>query len=119
MIQKRGERAAPPPRPGGYALRFATNDAAKGWEGLCRQAPANLSAAVDAIEANPCPAPASGRQHRLKGSLAADTFGGKELPQWQYEVRLVLECGTSLTTARGLAGSSTQEWRTRSTPNSG
>jgi hypothetical protein len=52
---KRGDRAAPPPHPGGYTIRFATNDAAKGWE-------------------------------ELKGQLAVDSYGGKTLPQWQYEV---------------------------------
>jgi hypothetical protein len=38
---KRGDRSAPPPRPDGYVLRFASNHAAKGWEELCRQAAAN------------------------------------------------------------------------------
>lgn len=52
---KRGDRAAPPPRAGGYALRFTSNDAAKGWEELCRQAAANTRAAFDAIEADPLP----------------------------------------------------------------
>jgi hypothetical protein len=33
----------------------------------------------------PCPTPTA-RQHRLKGSLATGTHGGRTLPQWQYEV---------------------------------
>ncbi|MEU4677994.1 hypothetical protein [Micromonospora sp. NPDC023737] len=41
MGAKRGDRAAPPPHPGGYSPRVATNDAAKGWEELCRQAAVN------------------------------------------------------------------------------
>ena len=86
MSAKRGDRAAPPPRPGCYALRFAANDAAKGWDELCRQAPANTRAAYDAIEATPCPVPPTSRQHPLKGSLGMDSYGGKTLPQWQYEV---------------------------------
>jgi hypothetical protein len=86
MNVKRGDRAAPPPRPGGYLIRFATNDAAKGWEDLCRQAAANTRTAYDAIEATPCPAPPTSRQHQLKGKLATDTYAGKTLPQWQYEV---------------------------------
>lgn len=53
MSAKRGDRAAPPPHPGGYTIRFATNDAAKGWEELCRQAPSNVRSAFDAIEAAP------------------------------------------------------------------
>jgi hypothetical protein len=83
---KRGDRAAPPPRPGGYGVRFASNDAAKGWEELCRQAAANTRAAFDAIEADPCPIPPTSRQHQLKGSLSTDTYGGRTLAQWQYEV---------------------------------
>jgi hypothetical protein len=86
MSAKRGDRAAPPPHPGGYTIRFAANDAAKGWEELCRQAAGNTRAAFDAIEANPCPTPPTARQHQLKGQLAVDTYGGKTLPQWQYEV---------------------------------
>jgi hypothetical protein len=83
---KRGDRAAPPPRPDGYSVRFASNDAAKGWEELCRQAAPNTRAAFDAIEAEPCPSPPTSRQHPLKGSLATDTYAGRALPQWQYEV---------------------------------
>lgn len=86
MSPKRGDRAAPPARPGGSTLRFATNDAAKGWEELCRQAPANARTAFDAIEADPCPSPPTGRQHPLKGTLGTDTYAGASLPQWQYEV---------------------------------
>ncbi|MGA3523980.1 hypothetical protein [Melissospora conviva] len=62
MSAKRGDRAAPPPRPGGYTLRFATN------------------------ESNPVPSPPTNRQHPLKGSLATSVHNGKMLPQWQYEV---------------------------------
>ena len=86
MSAKRGDRAAPPPRPGGYTLRFATNDAAKGWEELCRQSAANTRVAFEAIEPNPVPSPPTNRQHPLKGSLAASVHNGKMLPQWQYEV---------------------------------
>ncbi|MEU1837190.1 type II toxin-antitoxin system RelE family toxin [Micromonospora chersina] len=85
MSAKHGDRAAPPPRRG-YTLRFATNDAAKGWEELCRQAAANTRTAFDAIEADPCPVPPTSRQHPLRGSLAVSLHNGKTLPQWQYEV---------------------------------
>ncbi len=44
---KRGDRAAPPPRPDAYTLRFATNDTAEGWEELCRQAATNTRATFD------------------------------------------------------------------------
>lgn len=83
---KRGDRAAPLARPGTYALRFATADAAKGWEELCRQAPGNTRASFEAIETDPCPTPPTTRQHQLKGSLATGTHAGRVLPRWQYEV---------------------------------
>ncbi|MEV4808416.1 hypothetical protein [Micromonospora avicenniae] len=86
MSAKRGDRAAPPPHPGGYTLRFATNDAAKGWDELCRQAAADTRTAFDTIESSPCPSPPTDRQHPLRGSLAAASHSGKTLPQWQYEV---------------------------------
>jgi hypothetical protein len=57
-------------------IRFGTNDAAKGWEELYRRAAGNTRTAFDAIEANPCPSP----------TTATDTYVGKVLPQWQYEV---------------------------------
>jgi hypothetical protein len=83
---KRGDRVAPPARAGEYELRFGTGDAAKGWEELCRQAPANARVAFDAIRGNPRPTPPSERQHRLKHDLAWGTHGGQRLEQWQYEV---------------------------------
>lgn len=86
MTPKRGDRATPPPPPGGYTLKFATGDAAKGWDELCRVAPANTRTAYQLLESNPCPDPATSRQHQLKGSLSTDTHGGRVLPQWQYEV---------------------------------
>lgn len=86
MSPKRGDRAAPPPRPDEYDLRFANSDAAKGWEELCRQAPANVRAAHDTIRATPCPAPAAERHHRLKYAYAWGNHNGQTLEQWQYEV---------------------------------
>ncbi|GAA4717412.1 hypothetical protein GCM10023198_46220 [Promicromonospora umidemergens] len=65
MSAKRGDRAAPPPHLGGYTIRFATNDAAKGWEDLCRQAPSNVRTAFDAIESTPRPNPPTSRQRLL------------------------------------------------------
>ncbi|HZN20665.1 MAG TPA: hypothetical protein VFB84_21140 [Micromonosporaceae bacterium] len=88
MSPKRGDRVAPPARPSEYELRFATNDAAKGWEELCRQAAGNTRTAFETIRSSPCPAPPIERQHRLKHDLAWGTHGGQRLEQWQYEVTL-------------------------------
>jgi hypothetical protein len=62
---KRGDRAAPPPVPGEFELRFASSAAADGWEHLARQAPAN---------------------HRLKGSLATGVWKGQACERWLFEV---------------------------------
>jgi hypothetical protein len=41
MGAKRGDRVAPPCRPDGWEARFATSEAAKGWESLCQTARSN------------------------------------------------------------------------------
>jgi hypothetical protein len=86
MSPKRGDRAAPPALPGEYTIKFATNDSAKGWEELCRQAAANTRTAYEVIRADPCPRLATGRQERLRKELAFTSYDGRALEQWQYEV---------------------------------
>lgn len=78
MSPKRGDRAAAPPTGGEYDIRFATSDAADGWEHLARQAPGNLRQAFDAIRSSPRARDNPGRHHRLKGTLGTATF--KALP---------------------------------------
>lgn len=86
MSPKRGDPAAPPALPDEYTIKFATNDAAKGWEELCRQAATNTRAAYEAMRANPRPRQENRRHHRLKGALASAVHDGNVLEQWQYEV---------------------------------
>lgn len=86
MSPKRGDRVAPPPAIGEWEVRFGTNEAAKGWEALCAQAPGPVRKAWELLAREPCPFPETGRQHRLKGSLGTASHGGQDLPQWQYEV---------------------------------
>lgn len=86
MTPKRGERAAPPPLPDEYDLRFDDAESAKGWEELSRAAPGNLRKAFDAIRAQPRPLRPTERHHRLHGSLARVRRRGDVLEQWQYEV---------------------------------
>ena len=86
MSPRRGERAAPPPVPGEYDLRFASNQAAEGWEQFARQASRNLRRAFDAIRADPRSRSSPERHHRLKGSLGTATGKGESLERWQYEV---------------------------------
>lgn len=86
MSPRRGERAAPPPVGEEYDLRFASNQAAEGWEQLGHQAGGNLRRAFDAIRADPRSRSAPERHHRLKGSLGTATWKGEPLERWQYEV---------------------------------
>jgi hypothetical protein len=86
MNPRRGERAAPPPTGHEYDLRFASNQAAEGWEELARHAGPNLPRALDAIRATPGSRSSPERHHRLKGSLATAMWKGEPLERWQYEV---------------------------------
>jgi hypothetical protein len=83
---KRGDRVAPPAGPKQWELRFATNEAAKGWDWLCQQAAANTETAWRELRMRPeKPVPAT-RHHRLRGRLASAVHSGLEMEQWQYEV---------------------------------
>lgn len=86
MSPKRGDLVAPPPGPGDWDIRFMDNDAAKGWEELCRQAPGNTLAAWRTMRRTPAPPMDSPRQHRLKYELATGTKNGRGLDHWQIEV---------------------------------
>lgn len=86
MSPKRGDRAAPPPTGEEYDLRFASSDAADGWEHLSCHAPGNLRRAFDKIRATPRARDDPERQHRLKGQLGTAAFKGQALERWQYEV---------------------------------
>jgi hypothetical protein len=83
---KRGDRAAPPPAPEEWDVRFASAEAAKGWEQLSSQAAANTRTAWLAMRTDPSPTTPTGRQHRLKGELAQGTYRGERMARWQIEV---------------------------------
>jgi hypothetical protein len=83
---KRGDRVAPPSRPGEWEVRFLENDAAKGWDELCRQAPGNAFEAWKTMRENPSPPMDARRHHRLRDELATGTAKGKVLEHWQIEV---------------------------------
>lgn len=85
-MAKRGERVAPPARPGTWEVRHATGDAAEGWEHLCQQAPGPTRDCFDALTRAPRDRSNPGRQHPLKGLLETRDVKGKKLEQWQYEV---------------------------------
>lgn len=86
MSAKRGARVAPPPGPGEWDVRFASGEAAKGWDELCRQVPRNARAAWLLMRTDPAPAVPSARHHRLHAGLATRTLRGRVLDRWQIEV---------------------------------
>jgi hypothetical protein len=83
---KRGDRVTPPPSKDGWDARFASSDAAKGWEELCRLASGSAREAWTVLTEHPNAPRNPARQHRLRGSLATRSIDGKKLDQWQYEV---------------------------------
>ncbi|GAA3385689.1 hypothetical protein GCM10020369_20190 [Cryptosporangium minutisporangium] len=98
MAAKRGDRVAPPGKPGGWEARFATSEAAQGWEALCQSAKSNTWEAWIVLTERPTAPVNPARQHRLYGSLGHREIGGRPLEKWQYEVtaggRSVVLAGT-------------------------
>ncbi|MEV0618088.1 hypothetical protein AB0I81_32515 [Nonomuraea sp. NPDC050404] len=86
MSPKRGDDVAPLPIGDEWRMRFATNEAAKGWAALCAEVPANARRCFDALRSDPLSTDNPDRQHRLRGRLATSAIGGQVLPQWEYEV---------------------------------
>lgn len=82
-MPKRGDRVAPPPRLGHWELRFA-GDSADGWEKLVENVPSAALSCYDALSADPLAY--SNRQKQLRDQFGTRVVGGRELPQWQYEV---------------------------------
>ena len=83
-MPKRRERVAPPPGPSGWDFRYATSDAAVGWDKVCAAAPGNARAAWDRITGDP--RNRDDRQHPLRGRLGTRLINGETMEQWQYEV---------------------------------
>src|SRR5262245_23507293 len=86
MPAKRGDRVAPPQQPGHWGARFATSEAAKGWEDLCRVAQSSTWEAWIVLTERPTMPENRSRQHQLRGTLGTREINGKKLDQWQYEV---------------------------------
>lgn len=86
MTPKRGDDVAPPPVGTEWRLRFATNEAAKGWAELCNEAPGNTRRCFEALRSEPAATDDPDRRHRLRGRLAVGVLGGRTYPQWEYEV---------------------------------
>ena len=86
MSPKRGDDVAPPPIDDEWRLVFATSEAAKGWDALCPEAAGNARRCFEALRRDPQSSRDPDRQHRLRGRLGTGTLGGREYPQWEFEV---------------------------------
>lgn len=84
-MAKRGERVAPPARTGTWEVRYATSEAVRGWEELCRNAPNAAEACWKRLREPPTKANNQSRQFRLKGFSQEALYQG-EGPRAQYEV---------------------------------
>jgi len=82
--QRRGERVAPPAAADDWELRFATGEAADGWEELCANAPGPTKACWEQLRRDP--RRHDQRQKRLRDKLAERVIGGQSFEQWQFEV---------------------------------
>ena len=78
MKRRRGDRVGAAPVDEQWEVRFASNEAAKGWADLVRQARGNVIKAYEAMRDNPTPNPPTARQHRLRYVLATRTHDGQE-----------------------------------------
>ncbi|WP_225858059.1 hypothetical protein [Rhodococcus wratislaviensis] len=58
----------------------------KGWDELCRQAPANTLVAYEKMRRRAVAQESTTRHPQLKGKLATGVHNGVEMEQWQYEV---------------------------------
>lgn len=90
MPAKRGDRVASPARPNGWEARFATSEAAKGWEELCRVAQANTWEAWIVLTERPTRPENPGRQHRLRGSCRNGRSAGRLFDQWQWQYEVTV-----------------------------
>jgi hypothetical protein len=83
---RRGDRVTVPPPQGQWDVRFATGDAATGWEELCRHALGNTRRCLETLQTQPRAAGQSGPTApaaRRPGDAPAQRQGPG---QWEYEV---------------------------------
>lgn len=70
MSPKRGDDVPAPAIGNEWRLRFATNEAAKGWGELCAEAVGNARRCYEALRSDPLSLREPDRRHRLRGRLA-------------------------------------------------
>ncbi|GGQ48474.1 hypothetical protein GCM10010250_19730 [Streptomyces althioticus] len=97
MSPKRGGDVAPPPVDGAWRLRFATNEAAKGWGELGSEAPGNTRRCFEALRKDLASHRDTDRQHRLRGRLSRGTSAAGTFRARGTRSRRVAECVTSWT----------------------
>ncbi|NUT98252.1 MAG: hypothetical protein HOY78_40195 [Saccharothrix sp.] len=85
MSPKKGDRVSVPPLLG-WNVVFGTNEAATGWEELCRVALPNAHRCLEVLRTDPLSHDNWSRQHRLRGRHASREWKGSALEQWEYEI---------------------------------
>jgi hypothetical protein len=83
---RRGDRVTAPPPAGEWDVRFGTNDAATGWDELCRLAASNARRCLEKLRSDPQSRVDHDRQHHLRGDLAFHRHNGRDMEQWEFEV---------------------------------
>ncbi|GII02404.1 hypothetical protein [Planobispora takensis] len=86
MSPKRSDDVAPPPIDDEWRIRFFNNQAAEGWQELCRHVPANTRVCYERLRNDPLPVVATSRHQLLQHDLRKIQIKGGIYDQWQYEV---------------------------------
>jgi len=92
VTARRRDRVDPPPggddsaasAEGAWDLRFGSNDAAKGWQQVCRHAAGPAHEAW--VHMMTTPRQRDHRHHPLRGALATGNLDGRRMERWQVEV---------------------------------
>ncbi|MGV0586821.1 hypothetical protein ABQE45_24080 [Mycobacteroides chelonae] len=83
MAGKRGELVSRPPKKIEYEIRFATADAAKGWQDLAASIRNPLADAWDFLTRTPLLKTPT--NYPLRGELGTITRGGNTHERWQHK----------------------------------
>lgn len=82
-LAKRGELVPRPPKKTEYEIRFATNDARKGWRDLVATIRNPITETWDFLTRTPLTTTPT--NYRLKGDLATVQRAGKSYDRWQHK----------------------------------
>lgn len=86
MAAKRGELVPRPPRKNEYEIRYATANAAKGWQDLAVTIRNSLAEAWDFLTRSPLAVTPT--NYPLRGEVGTIARGGKTHERWQHKPTL-------------------------------